>query len=178
VLSTIGAPAVCLDADGRVTFCNQALLALTGWRREEVVGGDWFGRFVPGGRDPLAAPDAAGGEAAAPYEADVITRGGEPRTVQWSSTVLRDGDGRPVGSASIGQDVTAHVRAARAKDEALGLASHDLRSPLAAVTASLQLLRLELRGLDGPGLHLLDMASRNAERAVRLVDGLVDVRRG
>ena len=39
--------AVMLDNDGKVTFCNDALLSLTGWTREEVVGRTWFDKFLP-----------------------------------------------------------------------------------------------------------------------------------
>ena len=42
-----------LDRDARVTFCNDYLLRLTGWRREEVLGADWFELFIPPGSDEL-----------------------------------------------------------------------------------------------------------------------------
>ena len=39
--------AVMLDRDGRVTFCNDYLLNLTGYSRASVLGQDWFELFVP-----------------------------------------------------------------------------------------------------------------------------------
>ena len=42
-----------LDRNARVTFCNDYMLKLTGWRREEVLGSDWFDLFIPPGSDDL-----------------------------------------------------------------------------------------------------------------------------
>ena len=39
--------AMMLDRDARVTYCNDFLLRLTGWRIEEVMGRDWFNLFLP-----------------------------------------------------------------------------------------------------------------------------------
>ncbi|MDB5308239.1 MAG: Blue-light-activated protein [Gemmataceae bacterium] len=107
--------AVCLDADGVVTFCNDALLGLTGYRRVEVVGRNWFEVYSP----PADRRDAARryrrtireGEVAAHSENDILTRDGKPRVVAWSSTVLRDPDGRSVGISMLGEDVTDRKQA-------------------------------------------------------------------
>src|SRR5690606_35948981 len=48
MLETSSLVAVMLDANGRITFTNDTLLALTGWKREEVIGEDWFDRFIGG----------------------------------------------------------------------------------------------------------------------------------
>jgi PAS domain S-box-containing protein len=39
--------AMMLDRDARITYCNDYLLRLTGWRREEVIGRDWIELFMP-----------------------------------------------------------------------------------------------------------------------------------
>ena len=36
-----------LDCEGRITYCNDYLLRLTGWEREEIAGRNWFDMFVP-----------------------------------------------------------------------------------------------------------------------------------
>jgi PAS domain S-box-containing protein len=124
VLEAVSAVAVTLDADGRVTFANDALLSLSGWTREEAVGADWFARFVPPGAAPRRAFRAlvAGGDSAAHDEHELLTRHGERRLVAWDHTLLRDGDGGVVGTASIGRDVTEQ----RALEQRLAaLSEHD-----------------------------------------------------
>lgn len=39
--------AVSLDIQGHITFCNDYLLDLTGRKRDEVFGKDWFKLFLP-----------------------------------------------------------------------------------------------------------------------------------
>ena len=47
MLSNIELISLMLDRAGRITYCNDYLLRLTGWRLEEVMGQDWFKLFVP-----------------------------------------------------------------------------------------------------------------------------------
>ena len=46
-LENIHLISVGLDTEGTISFCNDFLLQLTGWSREEVLGRDWFEVFLP-----------------------------------------------------------------------------------------------------------------------------------
>jgi diguanylate cyclase (GGDEF)-like protein/PAS domain S-box-containing protein len=124
VLETVRAVAMTLDARGRVTFANDALLHLTGWSREEAVGSDWFERFMPPDA-PLRAMfrAAIAAQVAFPhFESELLTRDGARRLIAWDSTLLRDASGAVVGTASIGRDVTEQ----RALEQRLAaLSEHD-----------------------------------------------------
>jgi two-component system cell cycle sensor histidine kinase/response regulator CckA len=108
-LENVAMVAVGLDVDGRLTFANDYVLELTGWARDEVLGTDWFSRFAPEADEDRARYRAAlaAGELPAHYEGEILTRSGERRTIAWSSTLLRDDEGRPEGVVSLGTDVTA-----------------------------------------------------------------------
>jgi len=113
--------AVCLDPTGTITFCNDALLALTGYTRAEVVGRNWFDLFAPAadrgeqvGRYRRAVRT---GQQLEHEELIVLTRDGRALTVAWSKTLLRDPDGRPVGMSQLGEDVTERKRAVAALRE-------------------------------------------------------------
>ncbi len=102
---------VMLDAEGRVTFCNDYLLRLTGWSRDEVIGNDWFQQFIPAAdralriafRRLLDSGDASGfGQ----YENHILTRAGDARLMRWSNCLQRSGSGQVIGTASIGEDIT------------------------------------------------------------------------
>ena len=47
LLETIQLVAILLDREGNITFCNDYLLHLTGWGKEEVFGLNWFDVFIP-----------------------------------------------------------------------------------------------------------------------------------
>ena len=106
--------AMTLDRDARVTFCNKYLLHLTGWRREEILGSNWFERFIPGENDELKATFVSllnDLPAAAHIENEILTRSGERRLVRWNNTVLRSAAGEVIGTASIGEDITERKQA-------------------------------------------------------------------
>jgi PAS domain S-box-containing protein len=114
MLENIKLIALTLDGSGKITFCNDYLLTLTGWSREEVINEDWFQKFIPGetvsGKDPGCT---SLGLALLPahHESQMLTKEGKLLTIRWNNTVLRDAAGKTVGTASIGEDVTERNRA-------------------------------------------------------------------
>ena len=106
-LEGISLVAAGIDAQGRVTFANDYLLALTGWSREEVLGEDWFERFDA---DPVVRADyfdcMRRGEIRQHFESTIHTRAGELRTIRWSSNLEVDEAGQAAGIVTIGEDVT------------------------------------------------------------------------
>lgn len=107
---------VMLDCEGGITYCNDYLLRLTGWRREEVFGQNWFSTFLP--PDPgrvreVFADVLADRPSAWHYDNEIITRSGERRLVHWNNTVLRSAGGQVTGVAALGEDITEHREAER-----------------------------------------------------------------
>lgn len=119
--------AVILDAEGRITFCNEYLLQLTGWAFDEVVNRSWFDLFLEG--EERTRIETAFrqflSEAQHPFQHnvnDIVTRHGERRTISWNNTPLRDQQHRTVAVAAIGEDITERKR----NEEAIHhLAYHD-----------------------------------------------------
>ena len=103
-----------LDRQGRITYCNDYLLRLTGWQRDEAIGKDWFELFIPAGESGLKAKFAellADLPSAWHHENEIVTRAGERRMIRWNNTVLRSPAGTVIGAASIGEDITEQQRA-------------------------------------------------------------------
>jgi len=116
MLENVDLLALTLDRDGVVTFCNNYMLRLTGWQRDEVHGKDYFPIFVPGGNPARKSVflENIGSSAIAPHlENQIRTKDGDLREVVWSNTMLRDREGNAIGTASIGDDVTVRKRAER-----------------------------------------------------------------
>jgi PAS domain S-box-containing protein len=109
MLDNVEMAAVMLDREARITYCNGYLLRLTGWKRDEVIGKDWFEHFMPievGDMKPVFAALLADAPAAWHVENDLLTRAGGRRLIRWNNSVLRNGAGDVVGTASIGEDIT------------------------------------------------------------------------
>jgi PAS domain S-box-containing protein len=119
MLETVQLAAVITDVDGTIMFCNDHLLTLSGYAREELIGRRWLDMFVaPEELTTRVFFDELAGGRVVPHDvATMRTRSGEVRTISWSSTPLRDASGRVVQAASIGEDVTDRLRAEQALRE-------------------------------------------------------------
>jgi len=116
LLGNVGLISVMLDTESRITYCNDYLLHLSGWAREEVIGRDWFEIFAPPGSTQWRALWAAllqDNPIASYNESELVTRSGERRLVRWSNSLLRTARGVPTGTASIGEDITEQRAAAQ-----------------------------------------------------------------
>jgi len=115
MLENVQLISVMLDCQARVTYCNDYLLGLTGWKREEVLGQDWFEFFISPDLHHLKGtffPEMLAGKLDAMHdENEIISRSGEHRLIKWNSTVLRSGEGDVIGTASIGEDITGRREA-------------------------------------------------------------------
>jgi diguanylate cyclase (GGDEF)-like protein/PAS domain S-box-containing protein len=109
MLANIDLASVMLDTAGRITYCNDYLLQLTGWRREEAIGRNWFESFLaPAADNATTFFEALAAERPPAWRRDnnLMTRDGRRRNMRWSNTVLRSGSGEVIGTASIGEDIT------------------------------------------------------------------------
>ena len=121
MLGNVELLAITLDTQGRVTYCNDHLLQVTGWSRHDMLGRDVFGVLAPHDDGTVRNIFRCLLEAdpkARHTESEIVTRAGERRSVRWSNSLLRDARGEVVGAASIGEDVTQALRAQRALLEA------------------------------------------------------------
>jgi diguanylate cyclase (GGDEF)-like protein/PAS domain S-box-containing protein len=114
LLGNVEMVSIMLDVNGSITYCNDYLLRLTGWQREDVLAGNWFDLFIPPGQDDVKGVFStllADLPAAWHHENNILTRSGEVRLIRWNNSVLRSGVGDVIGTASIGEDITERKRA-------------------------------------------------------------------
>jgi PAS domain S-box-containing protein len=114
VLERVHLIAVMLDRDGCITFCNDHLLALTGWSRDQLIGRDWVDTFLPPSQRQLGEQfrSAMETEELDPtFETNILTRDGDELIISCSQTLLRDPSGRVIGLTAIAEDITERRRA-------------------------------------------------------------------
>ncbi len=114
MLRNVELASVMLDRDARITYCNDFLLRLTGWQREELLGRGWFDIFVPPNVIEETRVAHAKLLAASPdawhHENEIVTRSGARRLLRWNNSVLRSAAGEVIGTASLGEDITQSRR--------------------------------------------------------------------
>ena len=114
MLGNVELVSLMLDTQGCITYCNDFLLHLTGWTRDETIGQDWFLRFIPNDQHDVKTKflEMLGkGKSAGHFENEIVTRGGVRRLIRWSNTVLYAVTGEATGTASIGEDITDRAEA-------------------------------------------------------------------
>jgi PAS domain S-box-containing protein len=160
--------AVMLDQDGNITFCNNYLLEVAGWTREDVLNRNWFELFLPEDEQKSVREifdiGISEGKIPSHQENAIITREGTLRLIVWDNLVLRNFDGKITGVASIGTDVTDHrkleeqLRHAQ-KLEGIGTLAggiaHDFNNVLNAVVGFAGLLQMQMDKSD-PLIHFAD----------------------
>ncbi len=87
---------------------------------------------------------------------------------------IRNAEGHVYGMMAVAVDITAQVRASRAKDEFLAMLGHELRNPLAPILTAVELMKLRAGDAVAREREIIERQSRHL---VHLVDDLLDVSR-
>ncbi len=91
------------------------------------------------------------------------------RVVEWGS------NGQALRLTGTNSDITERMQIQRMKDEFVATVNHELRTPLTALVAALALLKEESGVLPPTAETLLDMANKNADRLVALVNDILEI---
>ncbi len=174
--------AILMASEGRVAYANRSMATLLGLPREVLLGApmEEIDRVLA---RSLSDPEAlrqqqevlASGEGSLHDRVEFQF----PRRLICQRTVTTvQVDGGALGHLVLYRDVTREAEAEAAKSEFVSIVSHELRTPLTSVKTSLSLL---LKGAAGSvsekAGELLEIALRNLDHLIRLVDDLLDLSR-
>ena len=187
VLDTMADGVFACDVNGRPTFANGAMLRLFGVegldelpQTEEMPVVLPF-RFVDGRPVPLPAMPLAralGGESFV-GEVYVVhnSRLGRDLFLRTNATPIRGATGEIVGAVVVSHDITELMELDRLKDQFVGVAAHELKTPVAIMKGYSQILLRGAATLSPPQRRMLDAIDRGANRIDRVVRDLLDVSR-
>jgi two-component system CheB/CheR fusion protein len=161
-----------VNASGVPLLTNAAYTELFGERGERFVPRDERGQPL----SPALLPQqrAARGESFRMEFTVTDDRGGQ-RWFEANGRPVRDAEGRQQWGVVVIRDITERSLR-RLQEEFIANVSHDLRTPLTAAYAGLDMLSRRLaRRLEPAERDILDNARRNAERLRRLIEDLLAV---
>jgi len=110
------------------------------------------------------------------YEARLLTPNKPMRWLRFQAKVYFDKQGNPERTLGTVIDITEYKALQQQKDDFISIASHELKTPITSLKASLQLLN-KLK--DNPGADifpkLLTQATRSMDKISELIDDLLNV---
>lgn len=168
------------DPEGRFTYVNPVGERVTGRPAAELVGLHFLDLIRPEAREAARLfyqRQFRERISNTYYEFPITAPGGGELWLGQNVHALLDGD-CVAGFQAVARDITAKHEIERMKDEFVSVAGHELRTPLTSMRGSLELLGSGVLG-DVPerARPMLEMAMRNTDRLVRLVNDLLDVER-
>jgi len=188
ILGAIADGIISLDEVGVVEYVNYQGQCLTGWSQEDAKGLRIEQIF------DVAQPDGSGAEDDGPNQTEfsgtpsrairvLRARDGVQHMIEMRRSDIPGKEGRASGSVIVFHDVSERMRmeealrnADRRKDEFLAMLAHELRNPLAPVSAAAELLALgKLEA--GPAKKASQVIIRQVKHMTALVDDLLDVSR-
>jgi signal transduction histidine kinase len=99
------------------------------------------------------------------------------RIVKAKGKAIFDAGGKPKRFSGILQDVTEEFQVQQRKDEFISIASHELKTPLTSLYASLQLMERFINAGTKPDIlySLVNKATKNLNKLLHLMDDLMNV---
>ncbi|MEB3120088.1 MAG: PAS domain S-box protein, partial [Snowella sp.] len=181
VLDKIQMIVIELDLDGNVQYINLFFLKISGFAPEEVINKHWITHFVSSGHQLSLETvfqeilEEINNEY---YVNPILTKSGEERIISWHNSVLKDKQGQSIGVISLGEDITEKHRLEKIKSEFLSIVSHELKTPLTTIQASLSLLSEKIIDpASEDGEMIISLATDGVDRLVRLVNDIFDAER-
>lgn len=185
ILDSAGEGIIGTDNQGRVVFANEAAARLTGYPEGQIVREKLHDLVHHSHADGSPYPDqdcpvkeVREQRRVKEVEGEVFWhRDGTSFPVSYVASPLME-EGKIQGAVVVFQDVTERAELEKMKDELVSVVSHELRTPLTSIHGSLKLISGTMKdALPKQGGKLLEMASRNTERLIRLVNDLLDLER-
>jgi PAS domain S-box-containing protein len=184
LITSIGEGIVAVDTDGRVIFANQAVERMTGLKTADCFGKKWVetqkafdmdGKPMPPESHPIIAAIKAGKVMSSNLIFERQDKSTFPITATASPVII---GGKVVGAVAAFKDITKEMEVDKAKSEFVSLASHQLKTPMAAIKWYLELLTSGDAGkLNKDQKSYLSEIQQSNLRMNGLVDALLNVSR-
>ena len=184
ILETMAEGVGIVDIHGNLTYANPMAKKILGITQSEILtrtynDPQWQnlrvdGTPLPPGEHPMAVIMVTG-EPIFDYEIAVQPLNGERFYISINAAPIRDEQGHIVGGIGTFMDVTNRRKSIQHKDEFISVASHELRTPVTSLQASLQLLN---RMKDNPSNvmmpKLIEQANKSLNRVSILIEELLN----
>lgn len=183
LIESIGEGLIAVDTDRKVLFINKVAEDMLGWSTRDLIGRELTGLpleneagdLIPFDKRPTAIALATGKITKVTY---FFVRKDKTRFPMAITATPIKLNGNVIGLIEIIRDVTHEREIDRAKSEFVSLASHQLRTPLTAISWYAEmLLKGDLGAVTPPQKKYLEEIYHGNQRMIELVNTLLNVSR-
>lgn len=184
VLNNLRGSVIAFDADKKIRLYNEASKSLFGDIGSfENISKDWATKMPLYKKDNKTLYNDEDyplelifkGKKIKGLEASIFNPRGKNRTLSIDGQKLIGQEGENLGAVIVYQDITERKEIDQIKNEFISTVSHELRTPLTSIRGSLGLIAGGAMGTIPKEMKsLLEIASNNSERLVRLINDILD----
>ena len=184
LLKSIGDGVVVIDLSGKVQLFNEPACSMTGWPQKEAVGisyesilslDDEKGNKLPEGQEPFHRAIASKSTVRR-NDITMLSRDNRRISLSIVASPIFSGAGSVSGAIGVFRDISAEKAAARQRDEFISTASHEMRTPVAAIEGFLALaLNEKVSSIDENARKYIDKAHESTQHLGNLFRDLLSI---
>jgi len=163
-----------------ITSWNASAERIFGYPADEIIGESIY-KLIPHDRrdeEPRILERLKSGERVEHFETKRVTRDGRLLDVSLSISPLKDAQGNIIGLSKIARDITEKKLDETRKNDFIGMASHELKTPLTSLNAIIQVASAKLKHNDDRYLaSAMEKAGIQVKRMTRMINGFLNISR-
>ncbi len=163
-----------------ITSWNAAAERMFGYTAEEMIGETIY-KLIPPDRheeEPEILARLKSGERVQHFETRRLMHDGNLIDVSLTISPVKDDKGNIIGLSKIARDITERKQDEQRKNDFIGMASHELKTPLTSLKAMLQILEAKFEDSDDDfTAGALAKSSQQVNRMVNIINGFLNISR-
>ncbi|KAA9042241.1 PAS domain S-box protein [Ginsengibacter hankyongi] len=166
------------SADGAVNYFNQFFLDYSGLTFDEAIGWGWERTIQPEMLDEVKKQWAHSVKTGEDFKMELLFKRKSDNMYRWhlsKATPILNDEGKVASWVGAAIDIHEQKTKEQVKDEFIGIASHELKTPLTTAKAYIQLLEMGLAETKDKDLIFAQKASASITRLNDLIGELMDV---
>lgn len=163
-----------------ITSWNKGAEHMFGYTEAEMVGQSIL-KLIPEDRqdeEPMIISRLKKGERVEHFETKRVTSDGKQIDVSLTISPIFDAAGTVIGISKIARDISEQKLDEQRKNDFIGMASHELKTPLTSLSALIQVLNMKLRTSEDPFVpSALEKATTQVRKMTGMINGFLNISR-
>ncbi len=166
-----------IDSEFKITYTNPIIEKILGYKPEEMIGKEILSLLPEDARKEVEAQLQSSIQVKQGWSKRITTwlhKNGFIRWLESNAHPIFDKDDNVIGFRGADRDITQRKLIEKSKNEFISMVNHELRSPLTSILGALGIMRVDTI-LPEKFRELNDIAYRNSERLMKIVNDIIDI---